>query len=61
MNPKKGINKIGMINPTKPVLGLLLNSTGTILKRAKKPAKIENGIIKNVVAKNIFLNGKLCT
>jgi len=54
------MNNIGIMKPKIPVLGLLLKSTGTTLKKAKKLSKIENGIIKNVVAKNIFLNGKFC-
>jgi hypothetical protein len=60
ISPKNGINNKGTIKPTHPVLGLLLKTTGTTLNNAKKLSKIENGIIKNVVAKNIFLNGKCC-
>jgi hypothetical protein len=55
-----GIKSKGMMNPTHPVLGTSLKLTGTTLNNAKKLAKIENGIIKKVVAKKIFLNGKVC-
>jgi hypothetical protein len=58
--PMNGINNIGTMKPIHPVLGLLLNSTGTTLNKAKKLSKIENGMIKNVVAMSIFLNGKCC-